>query len=126
MPLDEERLLSVETPSLLDECRLLVVMEEFDGSGTTGVVVDCVVDELDEELCAEATPVISVTASAAARKVLIMMGTPEHCGRKRRSLPPAAGFRARGAAATGSETTHRVLAPDGYDAARARAGTNCK
>jgi hypothetical protein len=121
VPLVEEWLLSVETPSLVDECWLLLEIEEFDGIGATGAVVDCVVDELDEELCAKATPVISVTAIAAARKVLVMMSTPEHCERKRRSLPRAAPCRARDAAATGSETTHQVLALYRYEAVWIRA-----
>ena len=89
MPVDDEWLLSLETPLLFDECWLLLETEEVDGIGATGVVVDRVVEELDEELCAKAAPVISVTAIVAARKVLIMMCTPEHCERKRKSLSRA-------------------------------------
>jgi hypothetical protein len=96
VPLDEERLLSVESPLLLDECWLLVETEEFDGIGATGVVVDWVVEELDDELCARATPVISVTAIVTARKVLIIVWTPGDLERERRSLTSRlANWRAR-------------------------------
>jgi hypothetical protein len=72
VPLESDRLVPLTTPLTLDVRWLLVETEESDGIGATGVVVDCVVDELDDELCATAAPVISVTAIVAASKVLII------------------------------------------------------
>lgn len=55
---------------------MLVEIEELVGIGTTGVVVDCVVVELDDELCAKAEPHDSATHIVAANKTLIILITP--------------------------------------------------
>jgi hypothetical protein len=80
VPLELDLLVSVTTPLTLDVCWLLVETAESDGIGARGVVVDCVVVELEEELCARATPVVNVTAIVAASKVLIMVGSPGELG----------------------------------------------
>jgi hypothetical protein len=76
---------SVELPlaSMLDDLWLLVSVEIV-GEGTIGVVVWVDV-ELEDELCAKAAPVIRVTASVAANRVLIMVHAPWgiRCGRDR-------------------------------------------
>ena len=80
VPLVLDRLVSVTTPLTVDVRSLLVETERSDGIGGTGVVVVCVVVELDEEFCAKATPLISVTAIVAASKVLIMSYSPLELG----------------------------------------------
>jgi hypothetical protein len=51
----------------------LWVSTDAAGGGVTGVVVVCVVVELDEEDCAKAPPVIRAMAIAAASACLIML-----------------------------------------------------
>ncbi len=80
VPLEVVRLESVCTPSALEDRWLLVETELFDGSGTTGVIVVCVVVELEDEFCARAAPVISVTVNVAASKVLIILHSPGELG----------------------------------------------
>jgi len=75
VPLELERLLSVTTPLTVVEFEVELDTEESDGIGTTGVVVDVVV-VLDDELWAKAAPVINVTASVAASRVLTMLEAP--------------------------------------------------
>src|SRR3954453_13314396 len=76
VPLELGLLVSVTTPLTVDVFWLLVETDEFVGIGTTGVVVVCVVVELEDVFCARATPLISVTAIVAASKVLIMSVSP--------------------------------------------------
>lgn len=81
VPLELDLFDSVTTPFTVDVRSLLVETEESAGIGATGVVVVCVVVELEDELCARATPVISVTAIVAASTVLIMLGSPGNWAR---------------------------------------------
>lgn len=76
VPLESDLFVPVTTPLTSDVRWLLVETEEFDGIGATGVVVDCVDVELDDELCARAAPLISVTAIVAASRVLIISYSP--------------------------------------------------
>jgi hypothetical protein len=76
VPLESDRLVPLTTPLALDVCWLVVETEESDGSGATGVVVDCVVVELEDELSANAAPATSVTAIVATSNVLIMSVSP--------------------------------------------------
>jgi hypothetical protein len=76
VPLELDRFVSVTTPFTVDVRWLVFETEESDGIGATGAVVDCVVVELEDELCARATPVVNATAMVAASKVLIMSGSP--------------------------------------------------
>jgi hypothetical protein len=86
VPLELDLLVSVTTPLTLDDRWLLLEVEVSDGIGATGVVVDCVVVELEDELCARAAPVINVTATVAASKVLIIVFSPGGIGGGRRPL----------------------------------------
>ena len=70
----------VWTP-LASDVRWLLVSVETDDGGTTGVVVDCVVVELDDEFCAKAAPVIKEATIVAASKVLIMLNAPRELSR---------------------------------------------
>jgi hypothetical protein len=71
VPLEVDPVVFVTTP-LTEVVFWLLVSVATTGAGMTGVVVDCVVVELEEEDCANAPPVMSVTASVAANKDLIM------------------------------------------------------
>ncbi len=77
VPLEVDPVVLVETPLALVVFWLLV-STETDGATTTGAVVDKVVDELEDDVSARATPLIMETASVAARKVLIMSYSPEN------------------------------------------------
>jgi len=65
----------VTTPSTLVVFWLLL-SEETDGDGATGTVVDWVVVELEDELCAKAAPVIRERATVAANRFLIILNSP--------------------------------------------------
>jgi hypothetical protein len=80
VPLELDLLVSVITPLTVDDVWLLVELETSDGIGATGVVVVRVVVELEDELCAKATPLISVTAIVAASRDLIITGSPGKLG----------------------------------------------
>ena len=80
VPLDEDPDELVWTPLTSDDLWLLVWVETDDG-GTTGVVVDSVVVELEDELCANAAPVIKEATIVAANRVLIMSSTPGELSR---------------------------------------------
>jgi hypothetical protein len=105
VPLELDLFESVTTPLTEDECCVLLEDEESDGIGAIGVVVDCVVVELEDELCAKAVPAISVTAIVAASKVLIILGSPRKLGASgiARSSPWSCG--ACHPLTTGSENT---------------------
>jgi hypothetical protein len=85
VPLELDLFESLCTPSMLDERWLLLVVEVSDGIGMAGIVVDCVDDVLEDELCARDAPVISVTATVAISKDLIISGCSGRigCGRDR-------------------------------------------
>jgi hypothetical protein len=72
---EPDDLVMLPLASTLDDLWLLV-SGEIVGDGTTGAVVDWVVDELDDVVCAIAAPVIRVTAIVAANRVLIMGNAP--------------------------------------------------
>jgi hypothetical protein len=76
VPLESERLAPDVTPLTVEVCSLLLETERSDGIGAIGVVVDCVVVELEDELCAAAKPATNVTAIVAASNVLIISCTP--------------------------------------------------
>jgi hypothetical protein len=78
VPLEVEPDVLVVTPLTVVVLWLLVSVETT-GAGMTGFVV-CVVVVLEEEDCAKAPPVISVTAIAAASKVLIISNSPGGSG----------------------------------------------
>jgi hypothetical protein len=80
LSLELDLLDSVTTPLMSDDFRVLVDMDESDGIGATGIVVVWVVVELEDEPCAKAAPVISVTATVAAARILIMSDSPERLG----------------------------------------------
>jgi hypothetical protein len=102
VPLEVEPDVLVVTPLTLVVLWLLVSVETT-GAGMTGVVV-CVVVVLEEEDCANAPPVTSVTAIAAASKVLIISNAP---GTQARTEIARLGsvHRVRDALRSGSETT---------------------
>jgi hypothetical protein len=76
VPLELDLFVSVTTPLTVDVFSLLVETEASDGIGARGVVVVCVVVELEDESCANATPLISIAAIVVASKVLIISGAP--------------------------------------------------
>jgi hypothetical protein len=75
VPLDVDPVDWVVTPFAVVVFWLLVSTETA-GAGMTGVVVDWVDVVLEEEDCANAPPVINVTAIVAASKDLIMSNSP--------------------------------------------------
>jgi hypothetical protein len=81
---------SVELPlaSMLDDLWLLVSVEIV-GDGTIGVV-DWVVEELEDDICAKAVPVIREATIVAARRVFIMSNAPWaiRCGRGSLAIHP--------------------------------------
>jgi hypothetical protein len=76
VPLELERLLSVTTPLMVEVFSVLDEVDVSAGIGVTGAVVVVVVIELEDELCAKAPPLNSVTAIVAASKILIMSDAP--------------------------------------------------
>ena len=80
VPLEVDPLLLTVTPFTLVVFSLLVWVETTGGGMTGVVVVDCVVVELDEELCAKAPPVMSVTANVAANNDLIISNISRRWG----------------------------------------------
>jgi len=83
LEVEPDELVMVPLASTLDDLWLLVSVEIV-GDGTIGAVV-WVVDELEDELCAKAAPVIRVSAIVAANRVLIIKNPPLgiRCGRDR-------------------------------------------
>jgi hypothetical protein len=79
VPLEVDPVVLVTTPLTVVVFWLLVSVATT-GAGMTGVVVDCVVVVLEEEDCAKAPPVMSVTASVAANKDLIMLNNSRGSG----------------------------------------------
>ena len=81
VPLEVDPVVLVTTPLTLVVFSLLVSVETT-GAGITGVVVDCVVVvlELEEEDCAKAPPVMSVTAIIATNADLIMSNSSGESG----------------------------------------------
>jgi hypothetical protein len=73
VPLDVDPDELVWIPLELDVFWLLVSVEVDDG---TAGVADWVVVELEDELCANAAPVIKDAATVAANRVLIIFNTP--------------------------------------------------
>jgi hypothetical protein len=70
----------VSAPLTLVDFWLLVSVEVDDGR-TTGGVVDWVVVELEDELCAKAVPVIKEATIVAASRVLIISNAPKKLSR---------------------------------------------
>ena len=79
MPLEVDPDELVRTPLTSDDFWLLVSVETDDG-GTAGVV-DWVVDELEDELCAKAPPAIKDATIVAANRVLIISNAPREFSR---------------------------------------------
>lgn len=75
VPLEFDAAVLVTTPLTLVVFSLLLSTDAT-GAGMTGVVVVCVVVELEDKDCAKAPPVIRVTAIVAASMVLIMSNSP--------------------------------------------------
>jgi hypothetical protein len=83
--LEPDELVTVPCESTLDDLWLVVSVETV-GDGITGVVTDWVVDELEDELCAKAAPVIREAIIVAASRLLIMSNAPWETGCGRGSL----------------------------------------
>jgi hypothetical protein len=77
VPLEVEAAVLVTTPLTLVVFSVLVSTDAT-GAGMTGVVVVCVVVELEEDDCAKAPPVIRVRVIVAASRVLIILNSPEN------------------------------------------------
>jgi hypothetical protein len=75
VPLEVEPVVVVTTPLTVVDFWLLVSVEVTGAGMAAGIVVDVVV-VLEEEDCAYAAPVISVTASVATNQDFIMSNSP--------------------------------------------------
>jgi hypothetical protein len=75
VPLEVEPVVVVTTPLTVVDFWLLVSVEVTGAGMAAGIVVDVVV-VLEEEDCADAAPVISVTASVATNQDFIMSNSP--------------------------------------------------
>jgi len=89
VPLEVEAAVLVTTPLTLVVFSVLVSTDGT-GAGMTGIVVVCVVVELEEDDCAKAPPVlrvsvIRVSVIAAASRVLIILNSPENWWERDRS-----------------------------------------
>jgi hypothetical protein len=107
VPLELDLVDSVTTPLMSDDFWVLVDIDWSDGIGATGIVVVWVVIELEDEPCAKAAPVISVTATVAAARILIMSDSPGRLGTSGIARLPSGNV----ALATGWRQGRKLLMP---------------